>query len=154
MRKITLGALALTLCLPLAAGADEAAPENYIKYRQQYMTALGGHVGASAQIVRGRVAPEGHLARHAAAIAELTRDLTVLFPEDSDFGETEAKENIWSEWKAFQQAARRAARAGEAFQAAVQGGDKAAIGRAFADLGKACKGCHKKFRKKKAEDAD
>ncbi len=154
MRKIPPRALWLAALLPLAGLAGDEAPENYIKYRQQYMTALGGHMGASAQIVRGRVAPKGHLARHAAALAAMTQDLTVLFPEDSDFGETEAKEEIWAQWPQFQRAAERTARAGQAFQAAVQAGEAAAIGKAFRDLGEACKGCHKKFRKKKKRDGD
>ena len=47
---------AAALLAIMAGGTHaEADPENLIKYRQGAMSALGGHMGASAQIVRGKV---------------------------------------------------------------------------------------------------
>lgn len=130
------------------ANVQAEAPEDYIKYRQAMMKAIGGHTGAASQIVRGKVAPEGDLLMHAKALAELNANITRLFPEGSDFGETKAKEEIWAQWDKFEQAAGNAEKATAAFSEAVTGGDAAQIAKAFKDVGKSCKGCHKDFRVK------
>jgi cytochrome c556 len=124
----------------------EEDPEDQIKYRQNYMKAIGGHMGSANQLVRGKVDRQGHLMRHATALTQLTKDLPVLFPEGSDFGETDAKEEIWSDWEAFEQAANKTSKASAAFANAVQSGNGDAINEHFKDLGEACKGCHKKYR--------
>lgn len=138
--------IAATL-ITLASTASAVEPENYIKYRQAVMKAIGGHQGASSQIVRGRLAPEGALAMHATALAALSNDLAGLFPEDSDFGETRAKDAVWDDRTAFEAAAEDARVATASFAEAVRSGDQAAIDEAFRGVGGACKGCHDDFRK-------
>ena len=145
MNKIALIAAALIVSVP-AAQAEE--PENYIKYRQAVMKAIGGHNGAASQVVRGNVSPEGALAMHADALAALTRDIASLFPEGSDFGETAAKPEVWSERAEFEKAAEDSGAAAAAFAESVSGGDAEKIAAAFKDLGETCKGCHKQFREK------
>jgi len=140
--------LSSTLLLVCAGGAMAAEPENYIKYRQAMMKAIGGHTAAASQIVRGKVAPEGHLLMHALALAELSKDITHLFPEGSDFGETQAKEEIWAEWAKFEEAAENSKNAAADFAAAAAGKDSRQIADAFKAVGKSCKGCHKDFRQK------
>mgnify|MGYP001554577842 FL=1 len=131
------------------AAAQAEEPENYIKYRQAVMSAIGGHTGAAGQIVRGKVSPEGALAMHADALAALSADISSLFPEGSDFGETRAKEEIWSDRAAFDKAASDSKTATAAFAAAVATGDKERIGATYRDVGESCKACHKEFRQKK-----
>ena len=139
----------IAAALIAAAAAQAEEPENYIKYRQAVMKAIGGHAGAAGQIVRGKVSPEGALAMHADALAALNADISSLFPEGSDFGETRAKEEIWSDRAAFDKAAGDAKTATAAFAAAVAAGDKEKIGAAYRDVGESCKTCHKQFREKK-----
>lgn len=139
--------IAAALIAATAAQAEE--PENYIKYRQAMMTAISGHTGAAGQIVRGKLSPEGALAMHADALATLSADISSLFPEGSDFGETRAKEEIWSDRAAFDKAAVDAKTATAAFAAAVADGDSEKIGAAYRDVGESCKSCHKQFRQKK-----
>ena len=146
MKPIVIVAAALLGVVPAAALAESA--ENYIKYRQGVMKAIGGHMGASTQIVRGRVSPEGHLSMHAQALADLNKDLTSLFPEGSDFGETEAKEEIWDNWEAFGKAAKQSQQATANFAAAVAEGDAEKIAASHRQVGKACKACHEDFRQK------
>jgi cytochrome c556 len=129
-----------------SAVSAESDPDNVIKYRQGVMSALGGHMGASAQIVRGKVDHWNHLLFHAESIEAISRRVSVLFPEGSDFGETGAKEVIWEEWDDFQEAARKGERAANDYLTAVNSGDKTAIGKSFRALADACKKCHKKFR--------
>ncbi len=140
----------ITAALIAATGAAQAEePENYIKYRQAMMSAIGGHTGAAGQIVRGKVTPAGALAMHADALAALSADISSLFPEGSDFGETRAKEEIWSDRAAFDKAAVDAKTATVAFAAAVAAGDSEKIEAAYRDVGESCKTCHKQFRQKK-----
>ena len=146
MKKFLL--LITSALLAISAGAHASEPENYIKYRQAMMKAIGGHMGAASQIVRGKVAPEGDLLMHALALAELNRNLTRLFPEGSDFGETKAKEEIWDQWAKFEQASADAKKATADFAAAAGGGEPRQIANAFKAVGKSCKGCHKDFRQK------
>ena len=146
MHKTAVIAAAL-IAATAAAHAEE--PENYIKYRQAMMSAIGGHTGAAGQIVRGKVSPEGALAMHADALAALTADISSLFPEGSDFGETRAKEEVWSDRAAFDKAAGDAKTATAAFAAAVAAGESEKIEAAYRDVGESCKSCHKQFRQEK-----
>jgi cytochrome c556 len=141
-------ALMIAALLASAASAQAEEPENYIKYRQAMMTAIGGHNGATTQIMRGKVDPEGDLVIHANALAALSSNIPRLFPEGSDFGETKAKDEIWSQWDKFEQAANDAKMATAAFSEAVSSGDADRIAKTFKDVGDSCKGCHKEFRQK------
>ena len=145
MKTLTLATIAL---LAISQFASAESPENYIKYRQAMMKAIGGHMGASSQILRGKVSPEGHLAMHADALAALSANLTALFPEGSDFGETKAKAEIWDNWSTFEKAAANSKQATAEFAAAVASGDAERIKAAQKAVGKSCKGCHKDFREK------
>lgn len=141
-------ALMIAALLASATSAQAEEPENYIKYRQAMMTAIGGHNGAATQIMRGKVDPEGDLVIHANALAALSSNIPRLFPEGSDFGETKAKDEIWSQWDKFEQAANDAKMATAAFSEAVSSGDADRIAKTFKDVGDSCKGCHKEFRQK------
>jgi len=141
-------ALIATLLIAGAANVQAEEAEDYIKYRQAMMKAIGGHTGAISQIMRGKVAPEGDLLMHSLALAALNRNLTRLFPEGSDFGETKAKEAVWSQWAKFEQAAAEAKQATADLAAKAAGGDRRQIANAWKAVGKSCKGCHKDFREK------
>lgn len=145
MKNLSLIAL---LALTVTTSAMAMEPENYIKYRQAMMDAVGGHMGASTQIVRGKVDLQEDLQMHAKALAALNANLVRLFPQGSDFGETKATAAVWDEPDKFQQAADAARDATAAFASAVEGGDAAAIAAAHKDVGKSCKGCHEDFRQK------
>lgn len=140
-----LGVCAL-LVLPAMSGADEA--ENQIRYRQAVMKAIGGHMGASSLIVRGKVSRRDQLKVHADGLLSLSQDIPRLFPEDSDFGDTLAKEAIWEKWDAFRKAAEESRTGIENFADAVEAGDDSALAAAFREVGKGCKGCHEDFRQK------
>jgi len=141
-------ALIATLLIAGAAHVQAEEAEDYIKYRQAMMKAIGGHTGAISQIMRGKVTPEGDLLMHSLALAALNRNLTRLFPEGSDFGETKAKEAVWSQWDKFEQAAAEAKQATADLAAKAAGGDRRQIANAWKAVGKSCKGCHKDFREK------
>ncbi len=136
----------ITILVPLALHAAE--PEDIIKYRQNTMKAIGGHTAAAGAIVQGKVDYKNQLAGHVRALQALTADIPGLFPKDSDFGETKALDEVWSNRAEFEKRAKDAKAKVAAFAKAVQGGNQQAIAASFKDMGEGCKACHKDFRKK------
>jgi cytochrome c556 len=132
-----------------AATVFAAEPEEIIKYRKNVMKANGGHMAASAAIVTGKVGYQGDLAEHARALAAINKDVAALFPKDSDFGDTDALDAVWSKNAEFKKRAGDAKAKSEAFVKAVASRDQSKIAAGFKDLNDACKACHKDFRKEK-----
>lgn len=137
---------ALLALLPY--GLHAAEPEDIIKYRKNVMKAIGGHTSAAGLIVEGKVEHKRQLPDHARALQILTSDVPALFPKDSDFGETRAKDEVWSKRADFEKAAQNTKTKATAFAKAVQGGNQSAIATSFKELGQSCKACHDDFRKK------
>ena len=131
--RLSLCGAALLLSTWCGAYAD-AEPENVIKYRQNTMKALGGHMGATAQIVRGKVDYRNHLVFHAESIEAISRRVGELFPEGSDFGETKAKEAVWEKPEEFKKATKKAENAAADYLVAARNGDKTAIRESFRSL--------------------
>lgn len=140
-KLLLVGSLAGMVMAPLAAQSGE---EDVIKYRRNVMKAVAGHMGAAGAIVQGKVNYKGDLADHAKALQALMHDIPGLFPKDSDFGETNALDAVWSKRAEFEKRAKDAGAKAAAFAKATQGGD---AGSAFKALGDTCKGCHKDFRR-------
>lgn len=141
--RILIGFFAATLAF--AAAADE----NAVKYRQNTMEAIGGHMGALAQIVKGEVDHKDHLPVHVASLAALSGLAPDLFGADSREGaDTEALPKIWEDPAAFKERLTAFRTAAMDLEAVVKAGDMTKFPPAFGALGKACKGCHDDFRKK------
>jgi cytochrome c556 len=132
--------------LSTSAGA-ESQPEDVIKYRQNVMKAIGGHMSAAGAIVQGKVEYKANLSEHAKALAAMTKDIVGLFPKDSDFGDTNALESVWKKRADFEKVAKDAGAKAAALAKAAAGNDPKAAGAAFKDLADACKACHKDYRK-------
>jgi len=125
-----------------------AESEDLIKYRRGVMKAIGGHMSATSLIVRGKVPHKGQLKQHVSALKALTSDIPALFPEDSDFGETRAKAEIWEKQEDFAKAAKASNDSIANLLKAVEGGNDGEILAGFKKVGEGCKGCHKDFREK------
>ena len=148
MRKLTIaGLLAAVLGVGLVgtALADGAAD---IKYRQNHMKALGGHMGSLAAVIKGQAGSEKHVAGHAKAIAAIGTVMGDLYSADSAKGETRAKAEIWSKPDDFKKVVAAFADASAKLGAAADG-DLNAVKAAFGGVGKTCGDCHKPFRAKK-----
>lgn len=139
--------------VPMAQAVDSNAdfePESVIKYRQDYMTAVKGHNNAIKAIVNGVVPYESHLDMHISSLEVLFKDIESLFPEGSDFGETNAKDAIWDNPEKFSKTTRDAKQALATFKSIASEGNKEKTRSAFKKFGKqSCGGCHKSFKKKK-----
>ena len=148
MRRIficTITAITLVLGLSLQVTAETSA-EDAFKYRQYIMTALKGHAGAVSTQTRGLAGNSDYVANHAKAIANLGTELHTIFQEGSNVEDSEALPIIWEEPEEFAAAVAKAEEAMAALGETADGGDMQAIGAAFMNVGKACKGCHESFR--------
>ncbi|MFO8003797.1 MAG: cytochrome c [Thioalkalivibrio sp.] len=135
----------------MASGAvhsfDEGAGVT-IDYRQGLMRALGGNMAATAAIVVDGAPFRDQLSTHTRYIADATRDIPALFPEDSDFGETDALPSVWEDVERFAELSRENHDAAVALHEAVEQGDDAAIMAGFRSLGESCRSCHEDFRRR------
>ena len=143
--------ISTTLTLIISAGlsapiAAEPSAEDAYAYRESIMTALKGHAGAISRQARGLAGDSDYVANHAKAIANLGTELHTIFPEGSNIEDSEALAAIWDEPEKFAEALANAENAMAALGEVADGGDMEAIGNAFKNVGKACKGCHDSFR--------
>lgn len=135
----------LIAAVALAAALPSVASQGDMDYRQHTMGAIGGHMQALGDILRGKVDHADHLPVHAAALASLAEITPTLFPAGSG-GETDALPAIWENPEDFAERleAFKEAAAGLSAAAETGGGVMAATRK----LGQACKGCHDSYRRK------
>jgi cytochrome c556 len=125
------------------------AAEHEIKYRKGIMKAVGGTMGSLAAVLKNQ-APKEHARPLAMTMRNLASIVPEIFPASSDFGETAALPAIWEKPAEFKSALNAFTLAAAILpDAAAKGGEDYKI--AFVALGKACKGCHETFRKKKEQ---
>ena len=138
--------LSVSLAFGAVALSAQSEPEDLIKYRQNHMRAQAGHLGAMVQIINGGAALRSQLPVHARNLHTLTGSLVNVFPEDSDFGETRAKEEIWEDFDAFSEAARRVRTAAEELEMVAESSNLEELQEKLGAVADACKSCHKKYR--------
>jgi cytochrome c556 len=142
--------LTMTLALLVSNGAlAGSAHEDAIEYRHNLMEMLKHNARVLGGMANGKVAYDAK--RFASASADLNAlahmDLLSAFPEGSDEGDTEAKADIWFNMNDF------TAKLGDFRGAAAKLDEQAqagagldVLGPAFAEVGKACKACHKAYK--------
>ena len=146
MRRTMIGmSVTVVLGLSIQVAAETSAEDAY-EYREHVMTAVKGHAGALSMQTRGLAGAPDDVAKHAAAMAALAGELKTVFPEGSDYEESEALPEIWDEPEAFAEALAKIEQATTALSEVAREGDMREIGGAFRDVGQACKGCHDRFR--------
>ncbi len=118
------------------------SPEEMVAKRQAIMKEDGGILkGAGALSGAEAAAAAGHL------ITNLS-NLTVLFPEGSAVGDTEALPVIWEKNADFQAILVTAVTAATAMKTAAEAGDTIAYADAIKAVGATCGQCHQTFRHK------
>ncbi|WP_026279007.1 cytochrome c [Thioalkalivibrio sp. ARh3] len=149
-RFLTAASVAGALALGLGAVHSVHAFDEHeatIDYRQGVMRAIGGNVGAFAAVVVDGADFRDNLKIHTSQLMELTEDIPALFPEGSDFPDTDAKEEIWEDWDRFVELANDTREAVEALHATVEAGDEDEYPIRFRNLGQSCQACHDDFRR-------
>lgn len=119
------------------------SPEEMVAKRQAIMKEDGGILkGAGALSGAEAVAAADHLITNFS-------NLTVLFPEGSAVGDTEASPAIWENNTAFQAILADAVATATAMKTAAEAGDADAYGAAIKTIGGFCGQCHQTYRVKK-----
>ena len=143
-------ALALAFVFTYASHAlaqDNAA--GVIQYRQRVMKAMGGHMGGAGMILKHKLSFKADIPDHARAMARLAKMIPHLFPEGSGEGKTDALPKVWQDMDGLKKAARKLEKEATKLAQVAESGDMGAIGAQMKKTGKACGGCHKKFRQPK-----
>jgi cytochrome c556 len=126
--------------------ADES--EDIIAYRQNVMKSLAANSKMIKAILTEKISQQ-HLSSLSSNIASTAGMLNGNFPEGSDFGETDAKEEIWENKADFSSKIKDLEKITKQLQSAVQ--QKASnkeLMPIYNSVAKACKSCHKKYREK------
>ena len=146
---LMIATLAGSILVQAAGFAADSDPEKLIKYRKDFMTAVKGHNNNIKSIVNGDAPFKQHLPMHINALEQLFAEIGMLFPEGSDFGETNAKDAIWDNPDKFAKTVKDAEAALTTFKQVVDQGDMNAARGAFKKFGRdSCGSCHKSFKKK------
>jgi cytochrome c556 len=137
----------LILAVPAALVISNtvAAEKDLVKYRENVMNVIGGHMGAIVAIVKGEVPYSSELAFHADALAAAAPKALPAFKTEAMTEESEALPDIWKDWGEFEKHGKKLEETSAALAVAAKGDDMAAIGAALGDVGKSCKGCHDNF---------
>ena len=131
-----------------AVADEEAAFEKEIEYRQGTMNILSWNTKAIGGMLKGKTPYDAEKVKtHAKDIASVASlDLLAGFPEDSESEDSAALADIWMDFDDFEQKMADFRNAASGLNSAAQSGDQASVGNAMKDLGKTCKGCHKKYK--------
>ena len=149
MRKCTLKTAALLLLLIFVYGTVSFADSHgIIKYRQNVMKSVSGHMGAIVDILKNGLPLKDHIVDHALSMQQISRMTLSMFPEGSGKGRTKSKKIIWEQWSEFESAASDFERESIKLVEVAQSGDMEALSKQVRTTGKTCSGCHRNFRKR------
>ena len=149
MRKCTLKTAALLLLLIFVYGTVSFADSHgMIKYRQNVMKSVSGHMGAIVDILKNGLPLKDHIVDHALSMQQISRMTLSMFPEGSGKGRTKSKQVIWEQWSEFESAASDFERESIKLVEVAQSGDMEALSKQVRATGKTCSGCHRNFRKR------
>ena len=147
MRKCTLTtAVSLLLLIFVYGTVSFADSHGIIKYRQNVMKSVSGHMGAIVDILKNGLPLKDHIVDHARSMQQISR--MTMFPEGSGKERTKSKQVIWEKWSEFESAADDFERESSTLVEVAQSGDMEALSRQVRATGKTCSGCHRNFRKR------
>lgn len=124
-----------------------AAEKDTVKYRQNNMHIIGGHMGSIVAIIKGEVPNKDELKAHADGLAAMAPLVKAAFKTEAMTDKSEALPKIWKDWDSFAKAADDLEAASVKLASAVATGNPAGIGASLGGVGDSCKGCHDKFTK-------
>ena len=143
--------LALAVFGAMAAQAhsdNDDSVQRAIDYRTAYMTVLNWNARPMGKMLKGEMPfDEQAFLQHARDLSSAsTLELLSGFPEGSVTEDSAALEEIWFDWKDFEQKFADFRTAAASLGEAAGSGDVDATKAAFGKVGDTCKACHKKFK--------
>jgi cytochrome c556 len=146
-RRFSVISIAAFVSVAFAVMAVAATPTEVQKKRHDHYEALGEAFKTVRDNSRG--SPDfAALDKAVALIQKATVDQAQWFPKGSgpEAGKTRAMPEVWTKPAEFAAAQKMFADRAEPLAAAVKARDADALGKAFRELGGACKNCHDSFR--------
>ncbi|HUQ09245.1 MAG TPA: cytochrome c [Steroidobacteraceae bacterium] len=131
----------------VSVAAYAATPVEIQKERHEHFEALGDAFKAVRDNTKG--SPDfAALDKAVVVIEKASKDMGNWFPQGTgpEAGKTRALPEVWSKSADFSAAQKQFAEKVPALSAAVKAKDADAVGKAFKDVGGACKNCHETFR--------
>lgn len=144
MKQNLLTTAAAAALLAISCGSF-ASDKDVVKYRENAMEVIGGHMGSIVAIVKKEVPHKEHMQTHADGLAAAAKLVKDSFKEKAMTKDSDALPKIWEDWDGFVKAADQMETAAADFAAAVKGGNPALIGKNLGALGDSCKNCHDNF---------
>jgi cytochrome c556 len=150
MKKIAIAAAVAVAATALVAQAQQVKPEDHVKYRKAAYSLLGLHFGSLAAMAQGKKHYNKEEAiRDADFAAMVATEPRLHFGEGTDMvADTRAKPEIWTKRADFDQKMDRMVNETSKLPQVARNGDLAALKKAVADTGAACKACHDDYRNK------
>lgn len=139
------------LVLALAAGGAfaQAKPEVLVKQRQAAMTLMGKYFGPLAGMAQGKIPYNAEVVRRNAGFLDnLDRMPWDGFDPSTKDVKSHAKPELFSNMGEVKQAISRLENEIHKLYEVSQKGDEGAVKAQIGAVGKACGGCHEKFREK------
>ncbi len=133
-----------------AVVAKERDPnERAIAARKAAFTLMVANVGPMGSMAKEKIPfDQEQFALRASNLAMLSNMPWEFFIPGSDQGESEAKPEVWSDAAGFKEAADKFQQEAANLMQASKGGDQKAMFEQYGKTAKACKSCHKEYKKK------
>lgn len=129
-----------------AFSQDDA--EDVIKYRQNMMKTISMHYKSLKLLSAGRITQPEQWLPQAQGLNNMTKMITTAYPEESDFGDTDAKESIWENKPDFNEKADDLVKFSGQLVSAIEQGKQQHASELLREVSQSCKNCHKKYREK------
>ncbi|MEY4270558.1 MAG: hypothetical protein RLZZ58_1774 [Pseudomonadota bacterium] len=127
-----------------SAASVKVAVADMVAARQAAMLMSAANLGSIKALIDSGAGAD-KLGFPVAGLASWASALTGLFPKGSASSNSRALPAVWSDWVGFAAEGQKYSDAAKGLQAAVKGGDKAAISAAFDGVRGSCKSCHDKY---------
>ncbi len=136
-----------SICYSYAAFSQDDS-EDVIKYRQNMMKTISMHYKSLKLLSAGRITQPEQWLPQAQGLNNMAKMITTAFPEESDFGETDAKESIWENKPDFNEKADALVKFSGKLVSLIEQGEQKQVPELMREVSQSCKNCHKNYREK------
>jgi cytochrome c556 len=136
-----------SICCSYTAFSQDDS-EDVIKYRQNMMKTISMHYKSLKLLSAGRITQPEQWLPQAQGLNNMAKMISSAYPEESDFGDTDAKESIWENKPDFKEKADALVKSSEKLVSLIEQGEHKQVHELMREVGQACKNCHKKYREK------
>jgi cytochrome c556 len=150
MKKIAIAAALAVAATALLAQAQQIKPEDHLKYRKAAYQVMNLHFGSLAAMAQDKKPYNKEEAiRDADFVALLATEPRLHFTEGTEeLPGTKVKPELWKNRADFDQKMDKMVNETAKLPQVARNGDLAALKKAVADTGGACKACHDEYRQK------